>query len=64
LNIPDKQLIQPDFRTLLYWKPGVNPVDFAYSFYTSDHRSAYIILFNGIDNQGRKLTGTAAFTVK
>ena len=45
---------KPDFRTLLYWNPKVNPGigEKTFSFFTSDHCSLYEIVVEGYSANG------------
>lgn len=47
--------IKPDFRTTLYWKPYITPDstgNYAFSFYTSDKKTDYRIIVEGITSDG------------
>lgn len=53
----------PDFRTTLYWAPFLNsnqPVQ----FYTGDHKGRYLIVVQGMTNNGEPLSSTSEIEVK
>lgn len=53
----------PDFRTTLYWSPSVNsnqPVQ----FYTGDQKGKYLIVVQGMTNEGEPLSSTSEIEVK
>ena len=56
----------PDFRNVLYWSPDVNTNESGkkqISFYTSDVKGKYIVVVQGITNDGKAGVQTATFTV-
>lgn len=54
----------PDFRTLLYWNPGIRTMlDAHVEFYTSDHRSEYDLIVRGFTSDGRPCYGKSKIRV-
>jgi hypothetical protein len=56
----------PDFRNVLYWSPDVNTNESGkkqISFYTSDAKGKYIVVVQGITNDGKAGVQTATFTI-
>lgn len=56
----------PDYRPTLFWEPYVLFLDgkAKVDFFTSDFRSRYIVIAEGISAKGRIITATADFEVK
>lgn len=56
----------PDYRPTLYWDPYVLFLDgeAKLDFYTSDFRSRYIVIAEGISGSGRIITAISDFEVK
>jgi hypothetical protein len=58
----------PDRRNLLYWQPYVKMDQMnrkkTQDFYTSDVPGRYLLLIQGISNQGKPVAGTCVFEVK
>ncbi|MCF8226300.1 MAG: hypothetical protein K9J30_10520 [Bacteroidales bacterium] len=56
----------PDFRPTLYWNPIVDFQDdhASVSFFTSDFVSKYLVIVEGISDQGEICTGIGEFDVK
>jgi hypothetical protein len=51
-------------RNLLYWEPNTDPRQTPeISFRASEHRSTYQVIVSGITSEGRRIYGTAEFTV-
>ncbi len=57
----------PDFRGLLYWAPSVNTDvqgKAALNFYTSDMKGKYVVVIQGMTNDGRVGTKSLEFEVE
>jgi len=55
----------PDFRTLLFWRPKVNPgSDKDFSFSASDELGTYEVIVRGMTKSGRLIQGRTTFEVK
>ncbi|HLY68694.1 MAG TPA: hypothetical protein VKR53_03125, partial [Puia sp.] len=57
---------QPDFRNLLFWLPELNTTKSGkkqVSFFTSDVKGKYVVMVEGITEDGRTGVNTATFTV-
>ena len=55
-----------DDRTTLYWNPGVKLNEygiFESGFYSSDKSGKYLLIFEGISNDGQIITGSREFLV-
>ncbi|MCF8235103.1 MAG: hypothetical protein K9H13_04825 [Bacteroidales bacterium] len=54
----------PDFRTVLYWNPGIRTIQDAHvEFYTSDHASDYDLIIRGITSDGHPCYGRSKIRV-
>jgi hypothetical protein len=56
----------PDFRNVLYWNPNLkltNGTPAKIEFYTSDKKGKYIAVVQGMDSNGKCLSGTHYFEV-
>ncbi len=57
----------PDFRNTLYWSPNL-VVDKAgnskFSFYTADRKGNYLVVIQGVDENGNPVSTTTTFQVK
>jgi hypothetical protein len=56
----------PDFRNVLYWSPNLKLTSAspsAIEFYTSDKKGKYVVVVQGIDANGKCLSGTRYFEV-
>lgn len=64
----EKQLTSrlPDFRNVLYWSPEVNTDRSTkhISFYTSDRKGKYIVVLQGITEDGKAASSSFVFEVK
>jgi hypothetical protein len=59
--------IKPDFRTTLFWDPVLKmdkKGEAKLSFYTSDKRSSYRIVVEGITEDGRPVTGSTSIEIR
>jgi hypothetical protein len=55
----------PDFRTLLYWQPKINPdSDKNFSFSASDELGTYEVIVQGVNERGQFVQGRATFEVQ
>ena len=57
----------PDFRNTLYWSPNVNTNnkgETKLQFYTGDRKGKYMVVLQGLDENGTPLMTTATFEVK
>ncbi|MEK6476261.1 hypothetical protein WJR50_01960 [Catalinimonas sp. 4WD22] len=56
---------EPDFRTLLYWQPAVNPGNEAHSltFNNADELGEFEIIVEGMTDKGRRIYGRKTYTV-
>jgi hypothetical protein len=63
INTFNKHL--PDFRTLLFWDDDIklSSLNHAFTFYTSDHCSAYDIIVRGFTRSGKYCYGKTTFKV-
>jgi hypothetical protein len=52
----------PDLRTTLYWSPDVSSKTI--SFYTGDNKGNYLVVIQGIDENGEPLNAITQFTVR
>jgi len=61
-----KQNTFPDFRTTMFWHPfaAITSPDTKLSFYTSDAKGEYDIIFKAVSKSGETLTGSASIVVK
>jgi len=66
-SINDKEKRTPDFRTTLYWTPDVREHTGGNSylkFFTSDLEGRYLVVVQGINENGDAISATHSFTVK
>lgn len=57
----------PDFRDLLYWNPSIKPDrngNFNTDFYTSDQKGKYVIITQGLSENGKSGFTSSEFEVK
>ena len=56
----------PDYRTSLSWNPYLrsNAGSAGFSFFTSDQPGTYLIVVQGIDDQGKAGSSSVTFEVK
>ena len=60
-----KQSRLPDYRNVLYWSPRIKTKENKQlSFYTSDVKGKYIVVLQGIDEDGKPGYTTTGFEVK
>ena len=55
-NLQAKQSVIPDFRTTIFWKPDLvisDNEETSFEFYTSDFKTTYSVVIEGITNDGR-----------
>jgi hypothetical protein len=53
----------PDLRSTLFWAPNAN-LNEPIRFYTCDNKGQYIVIMQGISNNGEPITETCEFEVK
>jgi hypothetical protein len=57
----------PDFRNTLYWSPNLrtsNTGETKFHFYTGDRKGKYLLVLQGLDENGTPLVTTTTFEVK
>jgi hypothetical protein len=57
----------PDFRNTLYWLPDLKIDDKGkaeFNFYTSDLKGKFLVMVQGMDNQGKPVVGKTVFEVR
>lgn len=64
LTAEEKQSRLPDYRNVLYWAPQIPADNKQLSFYTSDVKGKYIVVVQGIDENGKAGYNTTEFEVK
>jgi hypothetical protein len=54
----------PDMRSTLYWTPHVETGNGKLQFYTSDQSGQFIVVLQGLTQDGKPVSATHSFTVK
>ena len=51
-----RQAVIPDYRTTIFWKPDIvvsDSEEASFEFYTSDYKTTYSVVIEGITNDGK-----------
>jgi hypothetical protein len=63
----DKEAVNPDFRTTIFWKPDVRTDEkgiASVNFYTADLATRYRIVVEGVTDQGKPVRAVSFITVE